>query len=389
MNDLRKKALELHSKNKGKVSILSKVNVETKDDLSLAYTPGVAEPCKEIAADKENVYKYTFKSNTIAVVSDGSAVLGLGNIGAEAAIPVMEGKCVLFKRFANIDAWPICIRSQDPKDIIATVKNIAPVFGGINLEDIAAPKCFEIEAVLKKELDIPVMHDDQHGTAIVVLAAVVNALKVTGMKLGDAKFVISGVGAAGIAAAKLLMKAGAQHIIMVDTQGAIYAGRKENMNPVKEEIAQLTNKEKKKGNLKEVIAGAHVFIGLSSGNILDMNDVKKMQNPIIIAMANPIPEIMPDEAMKGGAKIIATGRSDFPNQVNNSLAFPAVFRGALDCRAREINDEMKIEAAYALASIVKNPSPDMIIPGPFDKEILPKVSAAVINAAQKTGVARL
>ncbi|MBI2546367.1 NAD-dependent malic enzyme [Candidatus Woesearchaeota archaeon] len=389
MDDLKRKALELHSKNKGKVSILPKVKVETKDDLSLAYTPGVAEPCREIAADKGKVYDYTFKSNTVAVVSDGSAVLGLGNIGAEAALPVMEGKCVLFKRFSGIDAWPICIKSQEPRDIIEVVKNIAPVFGGINLEDIAAPKCFEIEEVLKKELDIPVMHDDQHGTAIVVLAAVFNALKVVGIRLEEAKFAISGVGAAGVATARLLLKAGAKDIIMTDTRGAIYEGRKEHMNQVKEGIAHITNKEKVKGSLKEVLEGRNVFIGLSSGNLLDANDIKKMENAVIIAMANPVPEIMPDESRKGGAKIIATGRSDFPNQVNNSLAFPGVFRGALDCRAREINDEMKLEAAYALASIVKKPAADMIIPGPFDKDILPKISEAVVRAARKTGVARL
>ncbi len=354
----------------------------------MAYTPGVAEPCLEIAKDRNLVYKYTFKSNTVAVVSDGSAVLGLGNIGASAAIPVMEGKAVLFKRFADIDAFPICLETQETEEIIKAVKLIEPVFGGINLEDISAPRCFEIEKRLIKELDIPVMHDDQHGTAVVVLAGLINALKVSGKKKNEIKAVVSGAGAAGIATAKMMLDYGIKNIILADTAGAIYEGRKENMNPAKDEIAKITNKSRESGTLGEVIKGADVFIGVSSAGILKKEMVKSMNNAIIFAMANPTPEIMPDEAKKGGAKIIATGRSDFPNQINNVLGFPGIFRGALDANAMKINEEMKIAAAEALSGIVKEPSPEYIIPDPFNPEVVSRVAEAVMGAAKRTGVIR-
>lgn len=354
----------------------------------MAYTPGVAEPCLEIAKNKKLVYKYTFKSNTVAVVSDGSAVLGLGNIGASAAIPVMEGKAVLFKRFANIDAFPICLETQETEKIIEAVKLIEPVFGGINLEDISAPRCFEIEKRLVNELEIPVMHDDQHGTAVVVLAGLINALKVTEKKKEKIKLVISGAGAAGIAVTKMLLNYGIKDIALVDSSGIIYKGRKENMNSAKEEIAEITNKGKISGDLGKAVEGADIFIGVSSAGILRKEMVEKMNSPIIFAMANPIPEIMPEEAKKGGAIVIATGRSDFPNQINNSLGFPGIFRGALDAEAKKINEEMKLAAAEALAKIVENPSPDYIIPDPFNPEIVPRISEAVMEAAKRTGVIR-
>jgi len=383
-------SLKLHEKNKGKISIKSKVRIKNKNNLSIVYTPGVAEPCKVIAKNKGDVYKYTSKGNIVAVITDGTAVLGLGDIGAEASLPVMEGKAVLFKEFANIDAIPLAIKSKNVDEIVNTIKLISPMFGGINLEDISAPRCFEIEERLKKELDIPVMHDDQHGTAIVVLAGLINALKLAQKKFSEVKIVISGVGAAGIAIAKLLLKYGAKNIIMADSVGAIYEGRTENMNSMKIEIAKITNPNKECCDLNTLMKNADVFVGVSAPNILKINHVKSMnKKAIIFAMANPIPEIMPDDAKKGGAYIIATGRSDFPNQINNVLAFPGVFRGALDVRAREINTEMKIAAAEALAGMIKNPTINKIIPSPFDKDVAKNVANAVKKAAKKTRVNRI
>ncbi|MBI5398794.1 NAD-dependent malic enzyme [Candidatus Woesearchaeota archaeon] len=391
--DARKKiqdeSLQLHVNTRGKVSIQSKMPLANKHDLSLAYTPGVAEPCRMIAKNKDDVYKYTFKGNSVAVVSDGSAVLGLGNIGPEAGLPVMEGKAVLFKEFADIDAFPICLATQDSDEIVAAVKAIAPTFGGINLEDIAAPRCFEIEERLKRELDIPVFHDDQHGTAIVVLAALSNALKVVKKPIGDVKMVMSGAGAAGIATMRMLLSAGAKNIILCDKQGIIYKGRKENMNEAKHDAARRTNSAMLKGDLGAALRGADVFIGMSGANLLTAEMVKTMnKDAIVFAMANPDPEILPGDAKAGGAKVIATGRSDFPNQVNNVLAFPGVFRGALDVRASQINEEMKMAAVQALAACVKNPTAELIIPDPFDKSVAQKVSKAVKEAAVKSGVAR-
>ncbi|HIH31773.1 TPA: NAD-dependent malic enzyme [Candidatus Woesearchaeota archaeon] len=383
-------SLKLHEKHKGKISVKSKVPLKNKLDLSIAYTPGVAEPCRRIAANKEDVYKYTSKGNIVAVITDGTAVLGLGDLGPEASLPVMEGKVVLFKEFADIDAMPIAIASKNIDEIVKTVKLISPMLGGINLEDISAPRCFEIEERLKKELDIPVMHDDQHGTAIVVLAGMINALKLAGKKLSEIKIIINGVGAAGIAIAKLLLNYGAKNIIMVDTLGAIYDGRTENMNPMKLEIAKITNPNKECCDLVHVIKNADVFIGVSAPNTLTAEHVQSMnKKSIIFAMANPIPEIMPDIAKKAGAFIIATGRSDFPNQINNVLAFPGVFRGALDVRAREVNTEMKIAAAEALAGMIKKPTIDEIIPSPFDKGVASRVAEAVKKAARKTKVNRI
>jgi malate dehydrogenase (oxaloacetate-decarboxylating) len=382
-------SLKLHEKHKGKIAIKSKVPVKNRLDLSIAYTPGVAEPCRKIAANKTDVYKYTSKGNMVAVITDGTAVLGLGDIGPEASLPVMEGKAVLFKEFANIDAIPIAIASKNVEEIIKTVKLISPMFGGINLEDISAPRCFEIEERLKRELDIPVMHDDQHGTAIVVLAGMINALKLARKNISDVKIVLSGAGAAGDAITRLLLNRGAKNIIMTDRAGAIYRGRKENMNPEKEKMSLLTNPKLEKGNLSDVIKNADVFIGVSSPGLLTSEMVKTMNSKsIIFAMANPIPEIMPDVAKTAGAFIVATGRSDFPNQINNVLAFPGIFRGALDVRARNITEEMKIGAAEALASMVKNPTVDKIIPGPFDKGVAKTVAAAVMKAAEKTKVNR-
>jgi len=383
-------SLKLHEKNKGKISIKSKVPVKNKLDLSIAYTPGVAEPCRKIYANKEDVYKYTSKGNIVAVITDGTAVLGLGDIGPEASLPVMEGKAVLFKEFADIDAIPIAIASKNVEEIIKTIKLISPMLGGINLEDISAPRCFEIEERLKKELDIPVMHDDQHGTAIVVLAGMINALKIAKKKLSEVKIVLSGAGAAGEAITKLLVSRGAKNIILVDRAGAIYNNRKENMNPEKEKIAKITNPDMEKGSLQDIIRNADVFIGVSAPGLLTGDMVKTMNSKsIIFAMANPIPEIMPDVAHAAGAFIVATGRSDFPNQVNNVLAFPGVFKGALDVRAREINTEMKIAAAEALAGMVNTPTVDKIIPSPFDKGVAKIVSDAVKNAAKKTKVNRI
>ncbi|MGV8150116.1 MAG: NAD(P)-dependent malic enzyme [Candidatus Woesearchaeota archaeon] len=383
-------SLKLHEKNKGKISIKSKVAIKNRTDLSMAYTPGVAEPCRMIAKNKDDVYKYTSKGNIVAVITDGTAVLGLGDIGPEASLPVMEGKAILFKEFSGIDAIPIALSTKDVDEIVRTVKLISPMLGGINLEDISAPRCFEIEERLKKELDIPVMHDDQHGTAIVVLAGMINALKLAKKSLSSVKIIVSGAGAAGDAITRLLSFYGAKNIILVDRAGAIYDGRKENMNPEKDSISKITNPHKEKGQLQDVIKNADVFIGVSAPNILTPEIVKSMNNkPIIFAMANPIPEIMPDIAQTAGAFIIATGRSDFPNQINNVLAFPGVFRGALDVRAREINTEMKVAAAIALAAMVKKPSTEKIIPSPFDKGVAKTVAKAVMDAAKKTRVNRI
>ncbi|MFA6995080.1 MAG: NADP-dependent malic enzyme [Patescibacteria group bacterium] len=377
MSDIYQEAVELHRRSKGKLAVSSKVSLETRKDLSLAYTPGVAEVCRVISRDLAQVRELTLKNNTVAVISDGSAILGLGNLGAEAAIPVMEGKCILFKKFAGVDAFPICLQTQDVEEIIKTVKNIAPVFGGINLEDISAPRCFEIENRLKAELNIPVMHDDQHGTATVVLAGLINALKVRGSKKEEIKIVINGCGAAGTAVTKLLLAYGFKQIIVCDTQGIIYEGRN-NLNPIKQELALLTNHEKVSGLLSDAIKGVDIFIGVSAPGILSVEMIKNMDaRPIIFALANPIPEIMPDLAKAAGALIVATGRSDYPNQLNNVLAFPGIFRGALDNHVTEITDTMLIKAASNLAGLVPRPTADMILPDPFDKEIALTVAAAI------------
>ena len=360
--------------------------------MSLAYTPGVAEPCREIHKDPDKVYEYTSKGNMVAVVTDGTAVLGLGNIGASAALPVMEGKAVLFKAFAGVDAFPICLDTADMDRIVETVALMEPSFGGVNLEDIAAPACFEIERRLKKRLSVPVFHDDQHGTAIIVLAALINALKITGKQLEDLKVVINGVGAAGVAIGKIVLRAGAGDLIMCDSRGIIYSGRTEGMNPAKEEMAGLTNKDNKKGSLADALAGADVFIGVSSANLVSADMIKGMNSdPIVFALANPVPEIDPDVAKEAGARIVGTGRSDYPNQINNVLAFPGVFRGALDVRATDINEEMKLAAAYALAGVVAKEelNADYIIPKPFDPRVAPAVAEAVARAAMDSGVARV
>ncbi|MFY9482203.1 MAG: malic enzyme-like NAD(P)-binding protein [Tissierellaceae bacterium] len=388
--DLRERALKLHKDNQGKIEVISKVKVETADDLTLAYSPGVAEPCKDIHVDPEKVYDYTNKGNMVAVVTDGSAVLGLGNIGARAGMPVMEGKAVLFKSFANVDAFPICLEGQDVETIIETVKQIAPSFGGINLEDIAAPKCFEIEERLKKELDIPVFHDDQHGTAIVVLAGIINALKVVGKKIEDVTAAVSGAGAAGIAISKLLMNAGIKDVIICNSRG-ILDKEDESLDPIRREMAQITNKENRKGSLADAIAGTDIFLGVSAPNIVTQEMVESMnENAIAFAMANPVPEVLPEVALAGGIKVMGTGRSDFPNQINNVLAFPGIFRGALDVRASEINEEMKLAAAYAIAGLVADEelNEEYIIPAAFDERVAPAVAKAVAEAAVKTGVAK-
>lgn len=379
-------ALKMHEAFKGKIEIKSKVRLENRDDLSTAYTPGVAEPCRKIHENTEDVYRYTAKGNLVAVLSDGSAVLGLGNIGAEAAIPVMEGKAVLFKSFAGVDAFPICVKSQDIEEIINTAVNIAPVFGGINLEDIQAPKCFEIEDRLKKILDIPVFHDDQHGTAIVVSAALINALKLTEKNMEEVKIVLNGPGAAGTAIIKMLISLGAKNIVACDSKGIVVEGRNGGLNAHKMELSKITNSQKLKGTLKDAMVGADVFIGVSAPNSVTEEMVKSM-NPdsIIFAMANPTPEIMPDIAKKAGARVVGTGRSDFPNQINNVLAFPGVFRGALDCRAKQITEEMKKAAAYAIANLVTDEqlAEDFIIPGPFNNRVAMAVAAAVAEAWEK------
>jgi malate dehydrogenase (oxaloacetate-decarboxylating) len=374
----------------GKIEIVSKIPLVTRKALSIAYTPGVARVSMAIANAPEKAFKLTIKKNTVAIVSDGTAVLGLGDIGAIAAIPVMEGKAAIFKEFAGIDAFPICLDAKDPEEIVRIVKAIAPVFGGINLEDISAPRCFEIEKRLRAELDIPVFHDDQHGTAVVVLAAMLNALKVVKKKMRDAKIVVAGIGAAGVAVSKILQRSGAQNIIGIDRTGAIYRGRIEHMNPVKQWYAEHTNREKLRGDVHAVIRGADVFIGLSGPNIISANDIKHMnKDAIVFAMANPVPEIMPEDAARF-ARIIATGRSDYPNQINNSLVFPGMFRGALDTRASEINEEMKCAAARAIAACVspKELSEEYIVPSMFDKRVVPAVAEAVMRAAHATKVAR-
>lgn len=384
-------SLKLHEKSKGKIEVISKIKVETREDLSLAYTPGVAEPCRKIHENEDDVYKYTSKGNIVAVVTDGTAVLGLGDIGPKAALPVMEGKSILFKEFANVDAFPICVDSKDVEDIVKTVKLIAPGLGGINLEDISAPRCFEIEERLKKELDIPVFHDDQHGTAIVVLAGLINALKIVNKKIEDLKIIINGAGAAGTAIAMLLKAAGAKNIIACDRTGALYLGR-EKMNDAKNDLAKVTNPNSEKGTLAEVMKNSDVFIGVSSADAVNSDMVKSMnKDAIILAMANPTPEIMPDVAKAAGARVIGTGRSDFPNQINNVIVFPGVFRGALDVRAKEINMEMKLAAAYAIANYVdeKDLNEDFIIPSALDKNVANAVAKAISEAARKTGAARL
>ncbi|WPC40032.1 NADP-dependent malic enzyme [Clostridium sp. JS66] len=384
-------SLKLHEKNTGKIEVVSKIKVETRDDLSLAYTPGVAEPCRKIHENEENVYKYTSKGNLVAVVTDGTAVLGLGDIGPKAGLPVMEGKAILFKEFANVDAFPICVDTKNIDDIVKTVKLIAPVFGGINIEDIGAPRCFEIEERLKKELDIPVFHDDQHGTAIVVLAGVINALKVVNKKIEDIKVVINGAGAAGTAIAKLLLSSGVKNLIACDKVGILYRGI-ENVDDAKKELAKISNPENIQGTLTDALVGADVFIGVSAPGIISQDMVRSMnKDSIFFAMANPTPEIMPDEAKAAGARVVGTGRSDFPNQVNNVLAFPGIFRGALDCRAKEINEEMKIAAAYAIANSINEEdlNENNVIPSALDKKVAANVAEEIMKAARKTGAARL
>lgn len=390
--DLNQEALKLHSENRGKIEVVSKTKIKDMHDLAVVYTPGVAEPCRKINQNIEDVYKYTVKGNMVAVVSDGTAVLGLGDIGPEAAIPVMEGKAVLFKYFAGVDAFPICLSTKDPDKIVEAVTLIAPVFGGINLEDISAPRCFEIEKRLKETLDIPVFHDDQHGTAVVVLSGLINALKLAHKKIEEVKIVVNGAGAAAIAVTKFLLSAGAQHIILCDSKGIVYEGRTENMNSAKEEIAKITNRSKLQGKLADALVDADVFLGLSGPNLVNKDMVKTMaSDPIIFAMANPIPEILPEEAKAGGARIIATGRSDFPNQVNNCLGFPAIFKGALKVRAKDINEQMKLAAAYAIASVI--PEAELtetnFIPNVFHPEVMEKEAEAVAQAARESGVARI
>ncbi len=390
--DYAKESLRLHYDWKGKIEVVATVPVATREDLSLAYTPGVAQPCLEIQKDVDLSYDLTRRWNLCAVVTDGTAVLGLGDIGPEAGMPVMEGKCVLFKAFGDVDAFPLCVKSKEVDDIVNTVYLISGSFGGINLEDIAAPRCFEIERKLKEKCDIPIFHDDQHGTAVVTLAGMINALKVVGKKKEDVKIVINGAGAAAVSVTKLLLSDGFADVTLCDRKGAIYEGRKEGMNWIKEEMALVTNREKRQGSLSDVIKGADVFLGVSAPKMVSVDMVKTMnKDAVIFACANPTPEIFPDEAKEGGAKVIATGRSDFPNQINNVLAFPGIFRGTFDVRARDINDEMKIAAAYALAGLIsaEDLSPDYIIPKAFDPRVGKTVAAAVAEAARKSGVARI
>lgn len=390
--DYAKESLKLHEQWKGKIEVVETVPVKSKEDLALAYTPGVAEPCLAIQKDVDKSYDLTRRHNMCLVVTDGSAVLGLGNIGPEAGMPVMEGKCVLFKAFGGVDAFPMCIKSQDVDTIVETIYQVSGSFGGVNLEDISAPRCFEIEKRLKEKCDIPIFHDDQHGTAIITLAGLMNALKVTGKELDKVKIVMNGAGAAAIAIAKLLLTSGAKDVTMCDRTGAIYEGRETGMNPVKEEMAKITNLRKEKGSLADIVKGADVFIGVSAPKALTVDMVKTMnQDAIVFACANPTPEIFPDEAKAGGAKVVATGRSDFPNQINNVLAFPGIFRGAFDVRARDVNDEMKIAAAKALAGLISEEelNADYIIPAAFDERVGGTVAKAVAEAARKSGVARL
>lgn len=389
--DYSKESLRLHSEWKGKLEVTARARVDNKDALSLAYTPGVAQPCLEIQKDYNKSWELTRRWNMVAVITDGSAVLGLGDIGPEAGMPVMEGKCVLFKEFGGVDAFPLCVRTKDVDEFVQTVYNISGSFGGINLEDISAPRCFEIEKKLKKMCDIPIFHDDQHGTAVVVSAALINASKLTGKAISECKAVINGSGAAGIAIAKLLMTLGLKDVILCDRTGAIYDGR-ENLNASKAEIARVTNKSKTKGTLADAVKGCDIFIGVSAPGVLTADMIKTMnENPVVLAMANPVPEIMPDEAKAAGAKIVGTGRSDFPNQINNVVAFPGIFRGALDVRASAITENMKIAAAYAIASLVddKDLNEDYILPYAFDERIKDTVARAVADAAVKDGVARI
>lgn len=390
--DYAKESLRLHGEWKGKIEVVTKVPVENKDDLSLAYTPGVAQPCLEIQKDVDKSYDLTRRWNMCLVVTDGSAVLGLGNIGPEAGMPVMEGKCVLFKAFGDVDAFPLCIKSNDVDEIVNTIYLISGSFGGVNLEDISAPRCFEIEKKLKEKCDIPIFHDDQHGTAIITLAGLTNALKVVGKKKEDVRIVMNGAGAAAISIARLLLTAGFKDITLCDRKGAIYEGRPEGMNPIKEEMAKVTNLAKKSGSLAEMLVGADVFIGVSAPGAVTTEMVKTMnKDAVVFACANPTPEIFPDDAKTGGAKVVSTGRSDFPNQINNVLAFPGIFRGAFDVRAKEINDEMKLAASEALANLITDEelSPEYIIPKAFDKRVGPAVAKAVAEAAKRTGVARI
>ena len=390
--DYAKESLRLHGEWKGKIEVVTRVPVENKDDLSLAYTPGVAQPCLEIQKDVDKSYDLTRRWNMCLVVTDGSAVLGLGNIGPEAGMPVMEGKCVLFKAFGDVDAFPLCIKSNDVDEIVNTIYLISGSFGGVNLEDISAPRCFEIEKKLKEKCDIPIFHDDQHGTAIITLAGLTNALKVAGKKKEDVRIVMNGAGAAAISIARLLLTAGFKDITLCDRKGAIYEGRPEGMNPIKEEMAKVTNRAKKSGSLAEMLVGADVFIGVSAPGAVTTEMVKTMnKDAIVFACANPTPEIFPDDAKAGGAKVVSTGRSDFPNQINNVLAFPGIFRGAFDVRAKEINDEMKLAASEALANLITDEelSPEYIIPKAFDKRVGPAVAKAVAEAAKRTGVVRI
>ena len=390
--DYAKESLRLHGEWKGKIEVVTRVPVENKDDLSLAYTPGVAQPCLEIQKDVDKSYDLTRRWNMCLVVTDGSAVLGLGNIGPEAGMPVMEGKCVLFKAFGDVDAFPLCIKSNDVDEIVNTIYLISGSFGGVNLEDISAPRCFEIEKKLKEKCDIPIFHDDQHGTAIITLAGLTNALKVAGKKKEDVRIVMNGAGAAAISIARLLLTAGFKDITLCDRKGAIYEGRPEGMNPVKDEMAKVTNLAKKSGSLAEMLVGADVFIGVSAPGAVTTEMVKTMnKDAVVFACANPTPEIFPDDAKAGGAKVVSTGRSDFPNQINNVLAFPGIFRGAFDVRAKEINDEMKLAASEALANLITDEelSPEYIIPKAFDKRVGPAVAKAVAEAAKRTGVARI
>ncbi|MGH4126207.1 MAG: NAD(P)-dependent malic enzyme [Clostridium sp.] len=388
---IQEESLRMHKKNRGVLEVIGKIELENKHDLSIAYTPGVAEPCLEIAKDKNKVYDYTIKGNTVAIVTNGTAVLGLGNIGPEAGLPVMEGKALLFKKFGGIDAFPICLDTEDPEEIIRTVKLISPVFGGINLEDIKAPECFYIEKRLKEELDIPVFHDDQHGTAIVVLAGLYNALKFVNKKLESANIVINGAGSAGIAICKLLFSAGAKNILLCDKHGAVVEGDA-ILNPAQAEIAKSTNRHIKRGTLKEIIVGADVFIGVSAPGVLTSEMVSTMnKNSIVFAMANPTPEIMPDVAKEAGAAVVATGRSDFANQINNVLVFPGIFKGALAVRTKEINDEMKLGAARGIANLISNEklSADYIIPDVFDPRVCESVTKEVMRVAREMGLARI
>ena len=390
--DYAKESLRLHGEWKGKIEVVTRVPAENKDDLSLAYTPGVAQPCLEIQKDVNKSYELTRRWNMCLVVTDGSAILGLGNIGPEAGMPVMEGKCALFKAFGDVDAFPLCIKSNDVDEIVNTIYLISGSFGGVNLEDISAPRCFEIERKLKEKCDIPIFHDDQHGTAIITLAGLTNALKVVGKKKEDVRIVMNGAGAAAISIARLLLTAGFKDITLCDRKGAIYEGRPEGMNPVKDEMAKVTNLAKKSGSLADMLVGADVFIGVSAPGAVATEMVKTMnKDAVVFACANPTPEIFPDDAKAGGAKVVSTGRSDFPNQINNVLAFPGIFRGAFDVRAKEINDEMKLAAAEALAGLITDEelSSEYIIPKAFDKRVGPAVAKAVAEAAKRTGVARI